>query len=129
MGGYEYMRIKITDIPDNIIHQYNLQKKVTNYGYVYVEVRKGMYRLRQVGILAQQLLETRLNKAGCFQSQLTPGLWKHKWRPISFTLCVDHFGVKYVSQEHAKHLMNTLKQEYKMSQDCEGNRYLVLNLD
>ena len=123
------MRIKITDILDDINCQYNLQKKATKDGYIYVKVRKDMYGLPQARILAQQLVDTRLNKAGYFQSQLTPGFWKHKWRPISFTLCVDHFGVKYVSQEHAKHLMNTLKQEYKMSQDCEGNRYLVLNLD
>ena len=73
MEIYEYMRVKITDIPDDIIHQYNLQKKVTKDGYVYDEVRKGMYGLPQVGFLSQQLIETRLNKAGYFQSQLTPG--------------------------------------------------------
>ena len=56
MEIYEYMRVKITDIPDDIIHQYNLQKKVTKDGYVYDEVRKGMYGLPQVGFLSQQLL-------------------------------------------------------------------------
>ena len=70
-----------------------------------------MYRLLQAGILDQQLLETRLNKAVYFQSKLTPVFWKHKWRPISFVLYVDDFRVKYVGQEHAQHLMNNLDQE------------------
>jgi hypothetical protein len=26
----------------------------------------------------------------------TPGLWTHVSRPISFTLVVDNFGIKYV---------------------------------
>ena len=129
MGGYEYMRIKITDIPNDIIHQYNLQTKVTKDGYVYVEVRKGMYGLPQDGILSPKLPETRLNKAGYFQIQLTTRFWNHKWWPISFTLCVDDLGVKYVRQEHDQYLMNTLKQEWKISQDWEGKRYLGLDLD
>ena len=42
MERYEYMRIKITNIPDDIIRQYNIQTKVTKDGFFYVEVRKGM---------------------------------------------------------------------------------------
>ncbi len=34
-----------------------------------------------------------------------PGLWKHKMRPISFTLLVDDFGVKYVGEEQVIHLI------------------------
>ena len=43
MERYEYVRIKIDDIPQEIIVEYNLRDKVTPDGYVYVEVRKGMY--------------------------------------------------------------------------------------
>ena len=32
MEIYEYMRIKITNIPDDIIHQYDLQANVTKDG-------------------------------------------------------------------------------------------------
>ena len=53
----EYMRLKITDIPDEIINQYNLKLLVTQDGYVYCEITKGMYGLPQSGIIAQQLLE------------------------------------------------------------------------
>jgi hypothetical protein len=69
-----------------------------------------MYGLPQAGINAQELLETRLKTAGCTQSKLTPGYWKHKWQPISFTLVVDNFGVKYIGKEHVTHLISILKK-------------------
>lgn len=56
----EYMRLKITDIPDEIIEQYNLKSLVTQDGYVYCEITRGMYGLPQAGIIAPQLLEERL---------------------------------------------------------------------
>ncbi len=67
MTRYEYVRIKIDDIPEETIIEYNLQDKVASDGHVYVEVRKGMYGLPQAGILAQELLEKRLNAHGYTQ--------------------------------------------------------------
>ncbi len=56
MKRYVYMRLKIPDIPDKIIKEYNLQESVTPDGYMYCEIRKGMYGLPQAGIIAQELL-------------------------------------------------------------------------
>ena len=110
MKRYEYVRIKLPDIPDEVIVEYNLRDKADENGYVYVEVRKGMYGLPQAGILAQELLEERLAKHGFTQSKLIPGYWKHKTLPIDFTLVVDDFGVKYVGRENAMYLINILRQ-------------------
>ena len=41
----EYIRLKLSNIPDKIIDQYKLCNKVTPEGYIYVEVSKDMYRL------------------------------------------------------------------------------------
>ena len=49
-----------------------------------------------------------MNKPGNHQSKIIPGLWKHDTQPISFTLMVDNFGVKYVKEEHVEHLMIVL---------------------
>ncbi len=76
-----------------------------------------MYGLPQAGLLANELLEKRLNKHGYRQSKLVPGLWNHDTRPIQFTLVMDDFGVKYVGEEHAQHLKNTLEEHYKLTQD------------
>jgi hypothetical protein len=88
-----------------------------------------MCGLPQAGIIAQNLLAKRLHKAGYQQSKITPGYWHHNWRPISFTLVVDNFGVKYINKEDVKHIASVLKQDYKINIDWEGTRYLGLMLD
>ena len=85
MARFEYMRLKLTNLPAGVIKHYNLNAKVTTDGYVYFEIRCGMYGLLQAGLIAQKLLEERLNKEGYSQSERTPGLWTHKWRPINFS--------------------------------------------
>ncbi|KAL7524797.1 hypothetical protein ACHAXR_000721, partial [Thalassiosira sp. AJA248-18] len=108
MERYEYLKMKIDNFPDDVIDEYNLREKVTPDGFLYVECRKGIYGLPQAGILAQELLKKRLETKGYPQSKTTPGFWKHDWRPISFTLVVDDFGVKYVGKEHAEHLLTAI---------------------
>ena len=88
-----------------------------------------MYGLPNAGKIAQELLKKRLNAHRYRQSKLTPGFWKHDWRPICFSLVVDDFGVKYVGKEHADHLLTVLKQEYKTSHEWEGTRYIGLTIE
>jgi hypothetical protein len=124
----EYLRIKLSDFLEKIIKEYKLRDKVTKNGSIYIEVTKGMYGLPQAGLLANELLEKRLNKHGYFQSKLVPRLWKHKTPPIQFTLVVDDFGVKYVSKEHAEHLKSVLEEHYKVTADWKGERYVGIHL-
>jgi hypothetical protein len=125
----EYMRMKIKDLPKEFVTMYNLTNKVTSDGYVYIKIQKGMYGLLQVGILAQELLEQHLNEHGYHQSPITPGLWRHNYRPILFTLCVDNFGIMYVSREHTKHHASTLSKHYKCSHDWDRQWYLGMNIN
>ena len=100
---YKYLKLRLTDLPEDVIKHYDLQKKATPKGFMYVEIRKGMYGLPQAGLLAQELLERRLNENRFRQSTLTPGLWTHNSKPIQFTLVVDDFGIKYVGKETAQY--------------------------
>ncbi len=68
------MRLKLADIPEEIIEEYTLREVVTDNGYVYCKIRKGMYGLPQVGLIAQELLEQQLSKVGYSQSKIIPGL-------------------------------------------------------
>eukprot|EP00957_Ditylum_brightwellii_P096083 7320326-Ditylum_brightwellii.AAC.1 len=43
MSRYEYMKIHISLVPPKIIEQYNLNNLKDDKGFVYVEIRKGMY--------------------------------------------------------------------------------------
>ena len=45
MPRFEYMRLKITYLPNNFVQQYNLASKFTRDRYVYIEIRRGMYGL------------------------------------------------------------------------------------
>jgi hypothetical protein len=124
----EYLKVKIADLPAEIIKQYNLTEKANKNGFVFFEITQGMYGLPQARLIANKLLEQRLNKHGYYQSKLIPGLWKHKTRPIQFTLVVDDFGVKYEGEEHAQHLIAVLQEHYKIKADWTGNGYVGTHL-
>ena len=67
---------------------YQLKEKATENGFVYVEVRKGIYGLPQAGLVAQELLEQRLAKYMYFQSKITPDFWAHKTRSFYHILWI-----------------------------------------
>jgi hypothetical protein len=85
LDRYEYMKMPMRLLPDNIIEHYGLRNKAL-HGYVYMEIRRVMYGLPQAGILANKLLRKRLALHGYFEQPHTPGLWKHVSRPIWFNL-------------------------------------------
>ena len=123
----EYVRIKIGDIPTEFIDEYRLTHFAHN-GWVYFEINKGVYGLKQAGKLANDLLTERLHSFGYFQSDTTPGLWRHKWRPISFVLIVDDFGIQFVEQRHADHLLHVLQQHYTVTTDWTGTKFAGIDL-
>ena len=108
MTRYDYLKLKLSNIPDKIIKLYNLKEKATTDGSVYMEIRKGVYGLPQAGLITNELLEKRPAKHKYTQSKLVMGIWKHKWIPIQFSLVIYAFGVKYVGKFHAEHLISAL---------------------
>jgi hypothetical protein len=63
LDEYEYARIPINMLPKHIMEFYDLHDKVDN-GFVYAEVRKGMYGLPQAGKLAYDRLQAYLAPLG-----------------------------------------------------------------
>jgi hypothetical protein len=127
MERYEYMRLPMALIPQEIVDEYDLTPLV-HKGHVYLEIRRGMYGLPQAGILANKLLTTRLEPQGNYQCRHTPGLRRHKWSPILFSLVVDNFGVKYVGREHVDHLIAKVEQHYVFSKDWESKLYCSIHI-
>ena len=128
MDRYKYMCMLLKIIPEHIIEQYNLCGKAKN-GYVYKEIRRAMYGLPQAGILANRLLKQHLSKHSYYEVAHTPGLWKHISHPISFTLVVDDFGIKYISKDHVNHLLAALQEHYTLDIDWAGKLYCGITLD
>ena len=112
----EYMCIAAKSVPQEFIEMYKLQDKIKN-GYIYMRIIRGLYGVPQAGRLANGLLRQRLAEEDYFEVDHTPSLFKHKWRPIYFTLVVDDFGIKHVGEEHRDHLLNILNKYYKIETD------------
>ena len=43
MAQSEYMCLKISNLPESVVRHYNLAEKTTRHGYVYVDIKRGMY--------------------------------------------------------------------------------------
>ncbi|GFH47516.1 hypothetical protein CTEN210_03991 [Chaetoceros tenuissimus] len=128
MQRYEYAQIPVRWIPEDIMEKYNLKEKIYN-GYVYVEIRKGMYGLKQAARIAYDRLVEYLRPHGYAPSRTNPGLWKHESKKVYFALCVDDFGVKYTCKKQVQHLLDVLQQQYPIQYDWSGNEFLGLTLD
>ena len=59
MDRCDYVCIKLSDIPQEFIEQYNLREAAKN-GWIYFEILRGCYGLPQSVRLANDLLRTRL---------------------------------------------------------------------
>ena len=127
MERSKYVPIKLLDLPQEFIEEYDLTHAAQN-GWIYFEILRGCYGLLQSGRLANDLLRTCLEKVGYYEAATTPGLWSHKWRLIQFVLLVDEFGIEYVGKEHALHLLKTLEQNYEITRDWEGAKFSGINL-
>ena len=124
---YQYLRIHTSMIPQEIFDEYP-ELVIEADGYVYFEIRKGIYGLKEAGIIAFQHLVKNLDKHGYEPMPFTPGLWRHRTRPTTFTLCVDDFGVKFFSKTDAQHLISAVETNYQCTVDWSGSLYCGLNL-
>ena len=125
---FEYMRMPLDLFPLWIQEQYDLKALAYN-GFIHLEMRRAVWGLPQAGILANKRLRQKLAPFGYYEHVNTPGLWCHNTRPISFTLVVDDFGVKYVNKEDVDHLITSIKSTYALTEDWTGSLYCGIALD
>ena len=78
-----------------------------------MEISRGMYVIPQSGILDNKLLGKILSKQVYRELPHTPGIFRQETRQVCFTLVLEGFGIKYVSEENTKHLLVVLKEFYK----------------
>ncbi|KAL7476328.1 hypothetical protein ACHAW6_002199 [Cyclotella cf. meneghiniana] len=99
----KFMCLQMSLISNEIIEKYNLKEKVDDRSCVYVRIKQGI--------------------------QYTPGLRRHKWHPIAFSLVVGNFGVKTIGLLHVKHLKNLLEKYYEVTVDWKGELFCSIKLD
>ena len=89
----EYAKIHTKMIPTESIEYYNLDPLIHN-NWLYIQLEKARYSLLQLGQIKHKNLKAHF-KPFSYKPTIIPGLWKHKIQPITFTLVVDDFGIKY----------------------------------
>ena len=112
MNRYEYMKLPLDIVPEEIIQQYNLIN-LAHKGFVYMDIQEGVYGLPQAGKISNGKLKLHLSKFGYEPAPITSSLWRHQTFPLQFSLVVDDFGIKYERQEYITHLLDALKTIYK----------------
>jgi hypothetical protein len=125
---FKYMKIPLSLFPMWTIEQYKLNKLAVD-GWVYIKMRCAIWGLPQAGILANKRLRQKLVLFGYHKNVNTPGLWMHESRPITFTLVVDNFGVKFVNKDNVDHLISSIKKMYTLTKDWTGNLYCGITLE
>jgi hypothetical protein len=109
------------------MQQYKLAG-LAHKGQVLIKIWKDKCGLPQAGIIANERLVKYLAKYGYAPAQYAPGLFKHKTRSVTFSLCVDNVGIKYEGSKHAQHLGNTIKTLYTVTTDWSGELYYGLTI-
>ena len=125
----EYIRIHIIRISQEFIDEYDLNKYVTPDGWIFSEIRKGMYGIPQAGTLSHNKLKKVLKTHGYTLVTHNPELWRHHICSIKFALVVDDFGVKHVGGKHARHLRDILAANYEgIHEDWTGRKFCGITL-
>ena len=120
----EYIRIHSKYVLPEIRQKYNIDSIIGPDGYVYCEIQKGMYGLKQAAKLARDQLVKHLKSYGYYPQQHAQNIWAHKTRRTKFCLCVDDFAIKYYSKDDAEHLISALKDAYTVTVDNTGGIFV-----
>jgi hypothetical protein len=59
---------------------------------------------------------------------IIPGLWTHNTHATTFTLVVDDFAIKIMSEDNASHIINALSKHYNITVDREQTKYIGLTI-
>ena len=69
----ELIKVHISDIPQEIIDEYNVMIYANGDGFVYVEIMGAMYGLKQAGKISNDDIIEYLKEFGYYPSRKTPG--------------------------------------------------------
>ena len=83
MVRYEYIKILLLWFPQDIIAQYKTMDLVDKDIFVYVEIRKGIYVLKQEDCLYFDCLVKLLKPHGYYPLRSNPDIWCHEMSQLN----------------------------------------------
>ena len=129
MKYYKYICVLPSMIPQEISDDPAYEIHTVVDGFVYIIICRGIYGLKESGVIAFEQLLHKLEPYGYVPMHFTHSYWRHDTGPTMFTLCVENFGVNNFSKDDAIHLINAVKDNQKITTGCTGSLYCGLTLD
>ena len=123
-----WIRIPTKHVSDAVLIKHDLHQYVVD-GHILFRVDKSMYGHPAAGRLANEDLVALLASDGYIQYANIPCFSSHVASPISFTLVVHDFGVKYTNKAGPHALVATLEKKYEVKTDITGGKYGAVSLD
>ena len=84
MTYYQYIRVLPKMIPKEVWDDPRYTIHISANRFVYLEIRRGMYGLKEAGVLAFEQLARHLAPHGYKPTSYTPSLWRHATRPTIY---------------------------------------------
>jgi hypothetical protein len=123
----EYLKIRRNQIPQQTWDKYDLDTIAYDNGNaVMARLDKTIPGLPQSGIISQNALVKHIGESGYHLSDSC--IITHDTRPISATLIVDDFGIKYINDQDLHHFLDTLRAKYDITVDLTGEHYIGFDL-
>ena len=122
------MRIPLKYFTQEIRDEYNIID-IEEDGYVFIEIRNGMYGSKEASILVFNYLVKNLAINGYHPVPFTAGSWNHETRQTTCILCVDDFGIKAYNKAKLNHLLSALRTKYEITIDPTGSNYIGLFIE
>ena len=124
----EWINIPIKNIPLSLLEEHNLIQFISDE-HILCRVDGTMYGHPVAGRLANADLVKHLAVHGYVQDANVPCMFAHVTAPISFSLVVDDFGIKYVHDSDLATLCSALREKYQIRVELTGSKYIGVRLD
>ena len=122
------MKLHISVIPDEIIAAYNLQTLQDENIWCYIKISKGMYGLKQAGIISNQELQQHMSAYGYRPVKCTPGLWKTLQQGHNFLPGGGLLPCSIFFRGGRRTFLHALCQKYTITVDREAKKYIGIHL-
>ena len=116
MKKYRYTKIPLKYISKEIMDEYNIQA-LESKGFVHFEMRKGMYELKESGIIVFNHLVENFTPTATTRVNIHLGFGLILHDKLCLPSLLMIFGIKYFKCEDALYLFNARRNNYTITTD------------
>lgn len=116
----KWMQMPTTLIPKAFMDEYNLEYKA-KYGFIYMETTRWMCENLKANYLIKY--PRKVFQIQIYKVPHMPGPWKNRSWLIQYSWVINDFDIKNFNKKGTHHLLNDLKDHFKVEIDWTEGRY------